>query len=68
MEEKNHQIRSNRFMSTSEFYRFLGIGKTKFYALLKQKGLPPPGKLLSPEVQDHYLRQIGFPPHFHSQP
>jgi hypothetical protein len=55
MKEKKHQIRSNRFVSTSEFY-----------ALLKQKGLLPPGKLLSPEVQDHYLRQLGFPPHFDS--
>lgn len=67
MEEKKHQIRSNRFVSASEFYRSLGIGKTKFYALLKQKGLAPPGKLLSPEVQDYYVRQLGFPPYYDSQ-
>jgi len=60
MEEKN-KFRPDRFVTTSEFFHSLGIGKTKFYTLLKQKGLSPPGKLLSPEDQDYYRQQLGFP-------
>lgn len=50
MEEQNYFVRHDRFVTAGEFYRSLGIGKTKFYSLLKQKGLLPPGKLLSPEA------------------
>ena len=54
--------KQGRFMTASEFHRSLGIGKTKFYALLKQKGLPAPGKLLSPVKQDFYREKLGFYP------
>jgi predicted DNA-binding transcriptional regulator AlpA len=50
----------DQYITTSEFYRSLGIGKTKFYSLLKQLGLPLPGKLLSPSAQLFYREKLGF--------
>jgi predicted DNA-binding transcriptional regulator AlpA len=53
----------DQYITTSEFYRSLGIGKTKFYSLLKQLSLPLPGKLLSPSAQLFYREKLGFIPH-----
>jgi hypothetical protein len=49
----------NHYITTSEFYRSLGISKTKFYSLIKQYKLPLPGKLLSPTAQLFYREKLG---------
>ena len=53
-----------QFISVTLFFHSLGIGRTKFYRLLKQRGLPSPGGLMSPKLQNYYCVQLGFPSRF----